>query len=523
MIIFVSGAYVLGNPLGFKPNIVILLADDLGYGDVGCYGNTTLRTPNMDALAQDGVKLTHHLAAESVCTPSRAALLTGRYPIRTGFIPTTVIRVDIFVANYVGLPDNETTIAELAKTVGYKTALIGKWHLGLSKETYGDNKFHPMNQGFDYYYGHILTNMKDFSGEGDRVVLSQQPNFYKICFSAIVISIISTLIIKKYEVVEQPIHLETLHDRYTKEGVEFIEDRSKDNNPFLLMMSYDHVHTALRTSERFRGKSKHGRYGDAVEELDDGIGEIMNALDRFGFGRNTLVYMTSDNGAHLEESGVNGEVDGGSNGIFRGGKTHGAVEGGIRIPGIIRFPTVLPSNIVIDEPTMQMDTFTTFANLIGAELPQNTQIDGKDLFPLLKRKSPISPHRFFYHYCDGALQAARYRPKAGNKVWKLVYETPNYLPGQNRCLFTCVCSESIKLENPLLYEINSDPGEEKPLNLEDHKEIVLAIEEAVKKHKESIQPTPPMMDFYKMLWRPHMQPCCNFPYCSCRDPVYQTT
>ncbi|KAK3093982.1 hypothetical protein FSP39_022467 [Pinctada imbricata] len=475
---------IQGNPLGFKPNIVILLADDLGYGDVGCYGNTTLRTPNIDALAQDGVKLTHHLAAESVCSPSRAAMLTGRYPIRAGLVATNRLRVNMFIANYVGLPDNETTIAELAKTVGYKTALIGKWHLGLSKEHYGDNKFHPMNQGFDYYYGHILTNMKDFSREGDR--------------------------------------LETLHDRYTKEGVQFLEERSKDNNPFLLMMSYDHTHTAIRTSERFRGKSKHGRYGDAVEELDDGIGEIMTALDRFGFGRNTLVYMTSDNGAHLEESGVNGEVDGGSNGIFKGGKAHGAVDGGIRIPGIFRFPTVLPSNIVIDEPTMQLDTFTTFANLIGAELPKNVQIDGKDLMPLLKRKRSQTPHQFFYHYCGDILQAARYRPKSGNKVWKLVYETPDYLPGQNRCTFACMCFQSIKLEEPLLYEMVSDPGEENPVNLKDHMKIVQIIQEAVKKHKESIQPVPLMMTWYKGLWRPNMQPCCNFPYCNCKDPVHQS-
>ncbi|KAK3093631.1 hypothetical protein FSP39_018297 [Pinctada imbricata] len=485
LLTFVSVTHVQGNPLGFKPNIVILLADDLGYGDVGCYGNTTLRTPNMDALAKDGVKLTHHLAAESVCAPSRAAMLTGRYPVRTGLVATNRMRVNMFIANYVGLPDNETTIAELAKTVDYKTALIG-------------------------ILGFLFLNSIVFI-----------PVTY-LFFVFEHLEILNSVLFRNYDVVEQPIQLETLHDRYTKEGVQFLEERSKDNNPFLLMMSYDHAHTALRTSERFRGKSKHGRYGDAVEELDDGIGEIMNALDRFGFGRNTLVYMTSDNGAHLEERGVNGEVDGGSNGILKGGKLHGAVDGGIRIPGIFRFPAVLPSNIVIDEPTMQMDTFTTFAKLIGAKIPQNIQIDGKDLMPLLKRKKSQTPHQFFYHYCGEKLQSARYRPKTGNKVWKLVYETPDYLPGQNRCTFACICFQSIQLEEPLLYEMVSDPGEENPENIIDHMEIVKTIQEAVKKHKESLQPVPSMMTWYKVLWRPNMQPCCNFPYCNCKDPVHQS-
>lgn len=218
--------------------------------------------------------------------------------------------------------------------------------------------FHPRNRGFDFYYGHILTNMKDWSNEGDRVLTSQRPNFYLQMASMFIVGVLSLIFLVKvgligrglctiffllmispmvyfvfvfnnmawlngllyrdFELVEQPIHLETLSYRYTQETIKFLKERERDNNPFLLVVSWDHVHTALKTLKKFRGKSQHGRYGDAIEEMDSGIGDIMNALDQFGFGRNTMIYFTSDNGAHLEETGISGQSDGGSNAPFRG-------------------------------------------------------------------------------------------------------------------------------------------------------------------------------------------------------------
>ncbi|XP_060083865.1 steryl-sulfatase-like [Ylistrum balloti] len=546
------------------PNIIIMLADDLGYGDLSGFGNTTLPTPHIDQLMKEGVKLTHHLAAASVCTPSRAALLTGRYPVRFGMVPSGAIRVNIFVANRAGMLPNETTIAEQAKSVGYKTALVGKWHLGLSKDTYGDHLLHPMNQGFDQYYGHILTNMKDFSGDGERVLTSQRPNIYYAMVSLVILGIslfvwlykqryisklflvigillvlspaiyfvfvfntlrlLNGIVMRNHEVVEQPIKLESLMKRYVQEGTDFLEARERDKEPFLLILSWDHVHTAMRTSKEFQGRSKHGRYGDSILELDWGTGEIMSRIKNMDIGKNTLVYFTSDNGAHLEESDIHGNSDGGSNGILRGGKAHGAVDGGIRVPSSVWYPGKLPSNVVIDEPTMQMDMFTTITNLIGADLPTDRPIDGRDMYSLLTGKEHISPQEFFFHYCGDTVQAVRYRPRTGPSIWKLVYEVPDYLPGQQRCLFVCNCWDAIKLERPYLYDITSDPGENRPIDISSdkkYKEIAELMIKATEDHKNSIAPVDCRLSFFKLLWRPYMQPCCNFPYCSCVDIKYK--
>ncbi|XP_033736263.1 LOW QUALITY PROTEIN: steryl-sulfatase-like [Pecten maximus] len=546
------------------PNIIIMLADDLGYGDLSGFGNTTLPTPHIDQLMREGVKLTHHLAAASVCTPSRAALLTGRYPVRFGMVPSGLIRVNIFVANRAGMLPNETTLAEVAKSVGYKTALVGKWHLGLSKDTFGDHLLHPMNQGFDQYYGHILTNMKDFSGDGERVLTSQRPAIYYVVGSLVTLGvllfvwlykqnyigkvamvigilivlspavyfvfifnmlrILNGIVMKNHEVVEQPIRLESLMKRYVQEGLEFMEAREKDKEPFLLLLSWDHVHTAMRTSKEFKGRSKHGRYGDSVLELDWGTGEIMSKLKNMDIGKNTLVYFTSDNGAHLEESDIHGNSDGGSNGVLKGGKAHGAVDGGIRVPSSVWYPGKLPANVVVDEPTMQMDMFTTISNLIGADVPRDRPIDGRDMYSLLEGKEHISPQEFFFHYCGEIVQAVRYRPRSGSTIWKLVYEEPEYLPGTQKCRFVCNCRDAVKLPRPALYDITSDPGENKPIDItsyQKYKDLAEIMIKATEKHKASIVPVDCRLSLFKLLWRPHMQPCCNFPYCSCVDDKYQ--
>ena len=240
--------------------------------------------------------------------------------------------------------------------------IIGKWHLGVSESKYNDNVFHPLNQGFDYYYGHILTNMKDFYNDGSSVLYDQRPNFNKtllaiflaitlpmyllyknrfvgaiivwlvlglvllgifyIWFSFNNFRILNSLLYRNFDLVEQPIKLESLTKRYTSESIEFLENVAKEDSPFLLVVSWDHVHTALITSKKFRGKSKHGRYGDTVEEMDYGTGLILDKLDELHLAENTLVYFTSDNGPHLEEKGINGEVDGGCAGPFKGMYMH---------------------------------------------------------------------------------------------------------------------------------------------------------------------------------------------------------
>ncbi|XP_052072952.1 steryl-sulfatase-like isoform X2 [Mytilus californianus] len=548
------------------PNILIIIADDLGYGDVGCFGNKTIPTPSIDKLASQGARLTHHLAASSLCTPSRSALLTGRYPARTGMVPTPPSRIGIilFLATSAGLPQSEVTIAEQAKSKGYRTGLIGKWHLGLSESKYNDNIFHPNNQGFDYYYGHPLTNVKDWYNDGSSVLFHQNPRtnwyaltsvivtmltmylFYKkeyiglkivlfvlfllilfwsyFYFTFLNMILLNSLLYRNLDIVEQPINLETLSERYTKESIEFLENSTNNNAPFLLVVSWNHVHTALITSKKFRGKSKHGRYGDAVEELDYGTGQIVSKLDELGLTDDTLVYFTSDNGAHLEERGMHGEIDGGINSPFKGGKGHPAVDGGIRVPSIVRFPNQIQKNIDINEPTTQMDMFTTISNLIEADIPKDRHIDGKDIMPLMKQKENITPSPFLYHYCNNEIHAMRYRPPEGNKVWKLVFKEPNYMPGQEECEgLACLCRNAVILNPPVFYELTSDLGERKPIpsdSSEKYRNLRDIMTKELNDHVTSVGTINSQLTVRKLLWNPFLQPCCNFPTCKCTDPKY---
>ncbi|KAL3865285.1 hypothetical protein ACJMK2_006898 [Sinanodonta woodiana] len=545
-----------------RPNIVFLIADDLGYGDIGCYGNTTLRTPNIDKLAQEGAKMTQHLTTASMCTPSRAALMTGRYGIRSGMAPTGTVRVCVFGASTCGLPSSEVTLAELAKEAGYNTAAIGKWHLGLHEERYGDFKKHPLNQGFDRFYGLPGTNIKDFGDEGERIFLDLRPSLNKqlitlwLCiiiplaflFKAKFVSLLVVIIVlvlwsiplltvywivdnmkllnsmlyRDRLIVEQPIRLPGLTHRLAQEAVEFIEESTMQGKPFFLYLAWIHTHTYLATAKEFEGKSIHGRYGDAVEELDWGVGRILEALNRLNIENNTLVYFTSDNGGHVEEKGLNGEVDGGYNGILLGGKGHGGVDGGIRVPGIVRWPGHIPKNTITDEPTSLMDLYNIVGVTTGTTQPINITLDGKNILPLLNGSTNISPHEFLFHYCGNEVHAVRYRPRTGSKTYKLVYRMPDYLPGTNRCDFFCGCHSARVLEKPLLLDMTSDPGEKSPLpsSYPGYSDIIEAITGAVANHKSSIVPVESQFTARNLIWRPHWQDCCNFPTCSCTDPKY---
>ncbi|XP_041352309.1 steryl-sulfatase-like [Gigantopelta aegis] len=504
-----------------KPNIVLMIADDLGYGDVGCFGNSTLRTPHIDSLAADGAKLTQHLTASSLCSPSRAAMLTGRYPVRSG-----------------------------------------KWHLGWSKDRLSDFAHHPMKHGFDYFYGLPLTNIKDFGSEGERLMKSVDPYIYYRILSIFLVmfitasclyksnnigilffllilftitavfgllyfvtdnfKLLNSQIYREYDNVEQPIDLETLMRKLVIEGQEFLEERSKDDAPFLLVMSWTHVHTYLHPAKRFGGKSRHGTYGDSVEELDWAVGEILKSLEQLGFKDNTMVYFTSDNGGHLEERNKHGEPHGGYNGILRGGKAHGTVDGGIRVPTVMRWPGHITPGTVVDEPTSLMDVLPTVAKAMGASVPDDRQLDGYDLLPLLQKQTLVSSHEFMFHYCGTEVHAVRYRPREGKSVWKLALKEPPYLPGQDVCMFICHCANSITLDPPYLYDMTSDPGERRPMNATDLPEIYHKMQEALKDHQQGLIPVETQYSLAKLFWRPWLQPCCNsnYPTCSCTDPKF---
>ncbi|XP_056157374.1 steryl-sulfatase [Lampris incognitus] len=535
-----------------KPNFVLMMVDDLGIGDLGCYGNATLSTPHIDRLAQEGVRLTHHIAAAPLCTPSRAAFLTGRYPIRSGMVSKGRIGVFLFSASSGGLPSREISFAKIAKQQGYETALIGKWHLGLNCENSNDHCHHPSVHGFDHFYGLTVTNLRDCQ-PGHGTVFSELPPilFGTFCVAVLTVAFIhyagvatvrralvlglvllsatvagllmaflttfpnfNCLLMRDHEVVEQPYVSENLTQRMTHEAMDFIERNSE--RPFLLFLSFVQVHTAMFASAPFRGRSGHGIYGDAVQEVDWSVGQIMQTLDRLKLRENTLVYLTSDQGPHLEEISSRGEVHRGWSGIYKGGKSTNW-EGGIRVPGILSWPGKLPASKWVDEPTSNMDLFPTVVRLTGATVPDDREIDGHDLMALLQGKAERSNHEFLFHYCNAYLNAVRWHPRNSSAVWKAFYFTPDFYPeNETVCSHTqvCLCSAGyVTYHNPpLLFDLSRDPSETTPLTPATEPTfhaVLAAMGEAVERHRNSVEPVENQMSVGNLVWKPWLQPCCS--------------
>ncbi|XP_066106281.1 steryl-sulfatase isoform X1 [Saccopteryx bilineata] len=539
-----------------KPNFVLIMADDLGIGDPGCYGNKTLRTPNIDRLAREGVKLTQHLAASPLCTPSRAAFMTGRYPIRSGMASRTRIGVFLFSASSGGLPNSEITFAKLLKNQGYATALIGKWHLGTHCHNRTDFCHHPLSHGFDYFHGLPVTNLRDCKPGAGSVFTSGIRLLVFVPLQAIAVALLTLgalrwlrlvpvpravflgllllaagllslllaflhffrplncFLMTGRAVTQQPISYDNLTQALTEHAARFM--RRNARTPFLLVFASLQVHTALYSSQDFAGKSRHGAYGDAAEEMDWSIGQLLNVLEELGLTNSTLVYFTSDQGAHVEEVTAKGERHGGSNGIYKGGKANNW-EGGIRVPGLLRWPGVLQAGLEIDEPTSNMDIFPTVVQLAGSPLPGDRVIDGRDLMPLLRGTTQRSEHEFLFHYCNFYLNAVRWRPRNSTAVWKAFFFTPNFSPeGANGCFPTHVCfchSHFVtRHDPPLLFDLSRDPGETTPLTPSTEPrfwEVLEAVQQAVAQHRQTVQDVPNQLSLGNILWKPWMQMCCS--------------
>ncbi len=367
---------------GASPNIVIIFVDDMGYGDMTRTGHPTIRTPNLDRMANEGVMMTQFYTANPVCSPSRAALLTGRWPVRTG-----VVKV-FFPFHNIGLPRNEITLADLLKTKNYATGCIGKWHLGHKKE------YLPTSRGFDYYYGIPYSNDMDNERRGDPPIP----------------------VMRNEEIVEQPANQDLLTKNYTREAIQFIE-RNKDK-PFFLYLAHNMPHIPLHVSENFRDTSKRGLYGDVIEEIDWSVGQILDTLKRFGLDDNTFVVFTSDNGPWKIM-----KQDGGSAGLLRGYKAT-TWEGGMREPFIAKFPGRIPANTVITEIGTTMDLFVTCLNLAGAAPPADRPIDGHDMLPVLQGKEKSQTKKIYYYNNDelNAVRVGRYklhfRKSPGDYTWQ---------------------------------------------------------------------------------------------------------
>lgn len=412
-----------------RPNIVVIFMDDLGYGDLSCYGATEYLTPNLDRMASEGVRFTNFMAAQAVCSASRAALLTGCYPNRIGISGALSPNAEK------GINPNEVTIAELMKEQGYATGMFGKWHLGDRKE------FLPLKHGFDEFVGLPYSNdMWPIGYDGKPV---EDTDRRKTAYPGLpLLDGNDTLRIIK-----------TLDDQaqltgiYTEKAVSFIKKHRKE--PFFLYLPHSMPHVPIAASAKFKGKSKQGTYGDVIMEIDWSVGKVLKALKDNGLDNNTLVIFTSDNGPWLNYGN-----HAGSSGGLREGKGV-SFEGGQRVPCIVRWKGVTPVGTICNKLSSTIDLLPTIAAVTNAKLPDN-KIDGVNILPLIKGDTEATPRKYFYYYYrKNNLEAVR------RDDWKLVlphvgrsYE--EQLPGNDGYPGKAPESRAYPLA---LYDLRRDPSE----------------------------------------------------------------
>jgi arylsulfatase A len=392
LIACLSGSSILSAaPKAEQPNIIVIFADDLGYGDLSCYGSKVIATPRLDQMAKEGLRFTDFYVASPFCSPSRASLLTGRLPARCG-LPYV-----LFPSEHTGLPPDELTIAEVLKGVGYATACVGKWHLGWRKE------FRPQQQGFDEFFGMLHTN-------------DTEP--WEVGQPFMQLSMFEPLQLRDADrIVESPVDQAMLTQCYTERSIEFI--RRNRERPFFLYLAHTMPHVPQYASPDFVGKSKDGIYGDCIEELDWSTGKILDTIQELRLDEKTLVIVTSDNGANLRgkkpkaKERFPGHTFGGSNGLLRAGKGT-TFEGGVRVPCIARWPSMIPARGDDSSVWSTVDFLPTFARLAGAALTNQLVFDGQDVSSILFQRASPSEPRTLFHYFGVQLQAVR------QGQWKLI-------------------------------------------------------------------------------------------------------
>ena len=416
-----------------SPNIVFILTDDLAYADLSSYGSEFIETPNLDKMADDGVKMTSYYAAQAVCSASRAAILTGCYPNRLGICGAFGPK------SKRGINPDEFLLSEMLKENNYKTGIFGKWHLGDAE------KFLPTNHGFDEFYGILFSNdMWKFHPE--------RPEGYP-----------DDLMLYRNETpIQSIIDQSDLTKDITDESIRFIEE-NKDNQ-FFLYIAHPQPHVPLFASKDFNGSTGNGLFADVISEIDFSVGRVIEALEKNNLTENTIVVFTSDNGPWLSYGD-----HAGSSGIYREGKGT-AWEGGQRVPCIIKYPSEIKAKTIIDEPVMGIDWMPTFSHITGSKLSDN-KIDGKNKWPLLTQKENKSPHKeLYFYYRQNELHAVR----SGN--WKLYfprsYRTLNGKPGGIDGM--PVKYEYNEVKSNELYNLKEDPSEMKNVymeNIEKAKEL----------------------------------------------------
>jgi arylsulfatase A len=449
-----------------QPNVVIIYCDDLGYGDLGCYGSKAIATPNIDRLAKSGVRMTDYYACNAVCAPSRAGLLTGRYPLRSGVIGNiypkdeplkrvisreylgslfhSIGGLDIREGDKIsGIPEKELLLGEALQGAGYKTGMVGKWHLG---DYSIEPSYNPRQNGFDFYFGVPHSN-----------------------------DMLPCPLFRNEEMLEPNIGQDQakLTGLYTDEAINFLKE-SKDS-PFFLYFAHTFPHQPLHASEKFAGKSKAGKFGDAVEEVDWSVGRIMETLVEMGVENETLIIFTSDNGPWFE----------GSAGPHRGRKGQ-SYEGGFRVPMIASWPGRIPADTVRNGQMMNIDFYPTILSLAGIDLPKDRIIDGRNVMNLLTGKETASPHEalFFYHYdlLEGVrVDNWKYFRRVSRYTWPVPLDAVN--------LANKLGGDQLGNRWPLLYNLETDPGESYNV-IDTYPEIAKKLESVMQKWESETEKNP---------------------------------
>jgi arylsulfatase A-like enzyme len=440
-----------------KPNFIVIFADDMGYGDLGVFGHPNIKTPNLDKMAQEGQKWTNFYVAAPVCTPSRAGLLTGRLPIRSGMCSDK--RRVLFPDSNGGLPQSEISVAKVLKESGYQTAAVGKWHLGHKSPHL------PTDHGFDSYFGIPYSNDMDKIENESARVLSETERYQAY----------NVPLMRDKEIIERPADQRTITKRYTEEAVEKI--KGLKDGPFFIYLAHSLPHVPLFRSGEFKDASVAGIYGDVIEEIDWSVGQILQTLKEQGIDDNTLVVFTSDNGPwHI--CGTHG----GSAGLLQGAKG-GTFEGGMRVPTLFWWPGQLKTGTVMEMGTT-MDLLPTFCSLSNTKLPNDRLYDGYDVSPLLFGTGKSGRDEVFY-YRGQQVYAVRKGDYKAHFITQLEYGS------RTAHLYT---EPEVEINNkptvqvtPLLYNVSVDPSEKYNI-ADEHPDIVAEIRKIMEEHKKSVVP-----------------------------------
>ncbi len=436
-----------------RPNFVIIFCDDLGYGDLACFGHPTIATPNLDRMAAEGMKFTQFYSAAPVCTPSRAALMTGRLPLRNGMCSNK--RRVLFPDSKGGIPAEEITIAEALQASGYATACVGKWHLGHLPQ------YLPTSNGFGRYFGIPYSNDMDRVNDapkGRDAFWNPEVRYWNVP------------LLRDTEIIERPADQTTITRRYTEEATKFI--REHKDSPFFLYLPHSMPHVPLFRSPEFADKSRRGLFGDVIEEIDWSVGQVLETLRELELDDNTLVFFTSDNGPWLIF-----DEQGGSGGLLRDGKGS-TWEGGMREPTLAWWPGQIKPGSVSRDVASTMDIFATLHALAGIDLPTDRVLDSHDLTPVLRASGPSSREALFY-YRAYQLMAVRKGP------WKMHLMTQDaYGPGSR---------EPQKHDPPLLFNLDHDPGEK--LNVADKNSAAIQMLQAeIVAHQATVEAAPSQLE-----------------------------